>query len=371
MRAAVIRTQALICGILSFVVLVNYGVWIWLATKIKSKKLKIAGIMCGVIMLVLWISLAFVPHTYFGIVGQILVLFILGFTFAPCVVNLAFLGEFVRCQNLFGEIDLYGIQIDNLESQDMEKVEINADPKYQKTSKRLFGEKSEDVLKAIAYIKMSKEVAKRKEQELKVQRKEEEKRKAEENRRRQEAERLAAIEAERKKAEAEIAKAESKKIEVELAKAEAEKLRLQNEKIEKEKQQRAADAERMKAEAEKAKAEAEKLKAEAEKMKQNRSDNIYGTMNSRETAAVPRGNIDVNSCTEEELSLLPGIGIILAKKAIQIRREKGQFNSVDEFVSMVGVRENHVEFLKDKLICVPVNNAKVDNINKFGRKIDF
>ena len=42
--------------------------------------------------------------------------------------------------------------------------------------------------------------------------------------------------------------------------------------------------------------------------------------------------LDINSCTEEELAELPGVGLILAKKTIKIRNEKGNFTSVDEFI---------------------------------------
>jgi DNA uptake protein ComE-like DNA-binding protein len=42
--------------------------------------------------------------------------------------------------------------------------------------------------------------------------------------------------------------------------------------------------------------------------------------------------IDVNTCSESELTKLPGVSVVSAKKIIKIRAEKGGFTSFDDFI---------------------------------------
>lgn len=397
MRGLIIRIKALVCGILLFVPLINYGAWIWLANKIRHKKLKIIGIVCGVATLVLWIgTLAISQNVINDNVYTLMMLLSLLLLIVPCFV-IVFLGDLVRCETLYGELNVYKIRVDKIDNSifQIEDIEnLNVPEKYEKAAKRIYGDKTEDVLKAIAYAKREEELTRKQKQIQKIN---EEDRKKEENRRRQEEKQKAAMEVERKKAEAEIARAEAEKlrlenekmerekknqevklktIEAEKAKAEAEAERAKAE-AETEKVKAEAEAERAKAEAEtekaKAKVEAEKARAktaETEKLKYE-AEKQQKMDKKIQNQTILKDKIDINSCSEEELSIVPGIGIILAKKAIQIRKEKGKFNSVDEFIALVGIRQGHVEYLKDSLICKSSNSEKIENTNKFGRKIDF
>ena len=85
----------------------------------------------------------------------------------------------------------------------------------------------------------------------------------------------------------------------------------------------------------------------------------------------PQPLLDINTCDENELSLVPGVGIILAKKAIAIRNERGRFQSVDDFIQSVGIREMQINTVKQHIVCsddVPDQDA---NSRKRGRKIDL
>jgi len=79
--------------------------------------------------------------------------------------------------------------------------------------------------------------------------------------------------------------------------------------------------------------------------------------------------LDINSCTEADLAGLPGVGLILAKKAIRLRESKNGFSSVDEFIEGIGVKPHHVERLKNLVVCKPVKSA--DAGIKGGRMVDF
>lgn len=45
----------------------------------------------------------------------------------------------------------------------------------------------------------------------------------------------------------------------------------------------------------------------------------------------PAQKVDINTATEQELSNLPGVGIALAKRAVQLRKDVGDFASVKDF----------------------------------------
>lgn len=68
--------------------------------------------------------------------------------------------------------------------------------------------------------------------------------------------------------------------------------------------------------------------------------------------------LDVNSCTEDELLQLPGVGIIEAKKAINFRNNN-EFNSVDEFIQVLNIKPHFTEKIRSMLICNQIKKMKV------------
>lgn len=79
--------------------------------------------------------------------------------------------------------------------------------------------------------------------------------------------------------------------------------------------------------------------------------------------------IDINTCSEIELSELPGIGLILAKKAVNLRGSRNGFSSVDEFIQELGIKSHSIERLKMKICCIQTRS--VENIKTSGRMVDF
>ncbi len=86
----------------------------------------------------------------------------------------------------------------------------------------------------------------------------------------------------------------------------------------------------------------------------------------------PKGEnlLNLNTASEAELTQLPGITLILAKKAITIREAKGGFTSVEEFATELGLSELKFERLKP-LIKVDVIETQVPNYAGRGRTVDF
>ena len=59
------------------------------------------------------------------------------------------------------------------------------------------------------------------------------------------------------------------------------------------------------------------------------------------------GVININTASEEELDLLPGIGPAIAKRIIEYRQENGMFIIIDEIMSVQGIGESLFEKIKD------------------------
>lgn len=77
----------------------------------------------------------------------------------------------------------------------------------------------------------------------------------------------------------------------------------------------------------------------------NRKQSKAGKRN-RKQRKKQRKLVDVNKATEKELAELPGMGIILAKKACQYRRNNRGFRSVDEFFQVLNMKPHAVNRLR-------------------------
>ena len=366
MRKVKVKGQALICVILSCIGLVNLGVWIWMTGKTKQKKLRLTGIILLVACFAAIVMAAFVKNkqaeTILSTATAILVII-------PIAVNLMNLKTFINCQNLWNLVDENQIQVNELAEDAYADVGNCPDEFTIKNSRRLFGDKGEAVLRAIQFKEREKrEIAEGKKREVERAKAEAKRMKAEKAK--AEAEKARA-EAEVKRLEAEKLREESIRIEAEKVKAEAEKARVEAAKIETEKAK--AEAEKARAEAELKNLEMEREKAETEKQTQHKETQEEATVsqNIRNDFRKNNQKTDINLCTEQELSLIPGIGIILAKKAIKIRDEKGGFQSVDEFIQDVGIRENNVIMVKSSLVCEQPERYVEGSTRKRGRKIDL
>lgn len=65
----------------------------------------------------------------------------------------------------------------------------------------------------------------------------------------------------------------------------------------------------------------------------------------------PKGLVDINNASESDLTALPGISVIMAKKVIKKREEIGGFKSVDEFFLYLNIKP-HMQTQLTKLVCI-------------------
>lgn len=80
--------------------------------------------------------------------------------------------------------------------------------------------------------------------------------------------------------------------------------------------------------------------------------------------------VDINNDPEETIASLPGVGIILAKKAVSLRLSKKSFNSIEEFAEELGLKPHIVEQLRPLVVINPLKEA-FENPGTPGRIIDY
>lgn len=78
--------------------------------------------------------------------------------------------------------------------------------------------------------------------------------------------------------------------------------------------------------------------------------------------------VDINNASAEEISTLPEINIVLAKKIVQYRDEGFEFNSLDQLSEKMNLKPNQIERIKPY---VKFNPEEVKPNENKGRKVDF
>jgi len=58
--------------------------------------------------------------------------------------------------------------------------------------------------------------------------------------------------------------------------------------------------------------------------------------------AKPDGHVNINTATEEQLRLLPGVGEKIAKRIINYRTEHGNFNSIEDLKNIKGLTDKRL-----------------------------
>lgn len=127
--------------------------------------------------------------------------------------------------------------------------------------------------------------------------------------------------------------------------------------------------------------EAERIRQQVrDKYKQNTSSNDFKEQLKEHVGApvppvehqeteVPVEKIDVNNCTVEQYTSLPGISIVMAKTAEQYRKEQGEFKTVDEFFEVIKLKPHFIVQIQDRVVCNHVE--KQEPMPSKGRKLDL
>jgi len=82
--------------------------------------------------------------------------------------------------------------------------------------------------------------------------------------------------------------------------------------------------------------------------------------------------IDINTGSEEEIGSISSIGIILAKKIIALRKEKGGFASMEDFADSLQLKPHVRERIKPYVQFSNIeHNKSIRSEEKSGRIVDF
>ena len=80
--------------------------------------------------------------------------------------------------------------------------------------------------------------------------------------------------------------------------------------------------------------------------------------------------LDINTASEKDITALPGVSVILAKKIIKYRETQGGFENLEEFYKEMKIKPHFIEQLS-KLICVKEFKKKKQQKVQNERIIDF
>lgn len=77
--------------------------------------------------------------------------------------------------------------------------------------------------------------------------------------------------------------------------------------------------------------------------------NMEGIQSANDTTSNETDVININTATQTELELLPGIGPSTATKIIDYREENGKFENIEEIKNVPGIGEAKYENIKNKI----------------------
>ncbi len=83
------------------------------------------------------------------------------------------------------------------------------------------------------------------------------------------------------------------------------------------------------------------------------------------------GKINVNKAVASELSLLPGIDIVIAKKLVEYRDLNGLFATEDDFINTASVSEQFVQKIKAMITTVSDDSSQSGYDDYEDKAIDF
>lgn len=81
--------------------------------------------------------------------------------------------------------------------------------------------------------------------------------------------------------------------------------------------------------------------------------------------------IDINSCGESDFASLPGVSIVMAKRAISYREEHHGFFSIEEFFDTIQLKPHFIVQIQDMVECKAFNNQAISEDYSTGRKLDL
>ncbi|MEH7236381.1 ComEA family DNA-binding protein [Bacillus sp. JJ1562] len=79
--------------------------------------------------------------------------------------------------------------------------------------------------------------------------------------------------------------------------------------------------------------------------------------------------MDLNTATKEEIASIPAIGLILAKRIVAVRQEIGGYQSFEQFVQTIGIKQHTAEKIKHRVEFSQTEKSALPY--QSGRRVDF
>ncbi len=92
---------------------------------------------------------------------------------------------------------------------------------------------------------------------------------------------------------------------------------------------------------------------------------------SQEPKKVAYDKLDINNCSEIELTELPGISIVMAKKVVKKRDEIGGFKTIEDFFLFLKLKPHMQTQLRDRICVNKMKNARKKIERSAERKVDL
>ena len=76
------------------------------------------------------------------------------------------------------------------------------------------------------------------------------------------------------------------------------------------------------------------------------------------------GKVNINTATEAQISLLPGIGLKLATEVVNYRKNNGGFKTIEDIKKVSGIGDKKFEEIKAFIVLEGRNNYKINKTCK-------
>lgn len=81
--------------------------------------------------------------------------------------------------------------------------------------------------------------------------------------------------------------------------------------------------------------------------------------------------IDINNDGADEIAVLPGINIVMAKKIVEYRAANGLFKTADDFIQVANVKEHFIPKIKSMIVVGDLKKSDDGNDDNQGRIVDI